>query len=101
VAYAANVRDRTGEEVNVILGSVEGRESRRVMELPAFWGLTEDIELEAPIVGGTQSKGTVGSPKGPSGPVIKPLYRDPVGTVFCSRTWHYDGPGGRPSGDCG
>jgi hypothetical protein len=98
--YAANVRDRTGEEVSVILEPVFGAEAKEVMEFPAYWAVTEEIELEAPMIGGTQVKGTVRNPKGPTAPRTKDLFIDPVGTVFCSRTWHYDGPGRPGDSSC-
>lgn len=99
-AYATNIRDRTGDQVNVILTPVTGAEARRVLRFPAYWGQTEELVLDAPVVGSSQVRGTMQEPKGPSGPGTKAQFRDPIDTIFCRRTWHYDGPGSPPAADC-
>jgi hypothetical protein len=92
-AYAANVRDRTGDDVSVILGPVSKRESERILTLPAYWSRTAEVRIDSPLFDRSSVDGTLADPGGPPSPSAQALYLDPVLTIFCGRTWHHDGPG--------
>ena len=90
--YAANHRDRTGSFRSVFLTPIVGRESERVLTYPAYWAVTEGIRVRNPVNDFGGPTGNIRSPRGPDSPGSKSLYRDPVGTIFCSDRWHYEGP---------
>lgn len=98
--YAANVRDVTRNDFRVLLEPVTGAEADAVLRLPAYWGVYNELSVHTPLgdIGGVD--GSLSSPAGPSTPSSKPLYQQPITTVFCSATWHYDGPGGVNRADC-
>lgn len=91
--HAANVRDVTAIDFSVLLQPVTGAEADAVLGLPAYWGVHNELSLHTPVgtFGGVD--GSLPAPAGPSAPSSKPLFRQPVTTVFCSATWHHDGPG--------
>lgn len=90
-AYALNMRDETSTALPVLLSPISGPEATAVLEFPAYWGIENDVHLSTPFHTWGGPTGSVAHPDGPSSPSTKPLYVEPVTTVFCSSTWHYDG----------
>ena len=104
-AYALNIRDETSTAIPVLLTALSEAEASAVLEFPAYWSVENDAHLAVPTLFDMTKirvapRGSVSAPQGPSSPSTKPLYREPVTTIFCSDAWHYDGERSLDDPDC-
>jgi hypothetical protein len=90
VSYAANALDTTGDHVRRLLTPVVGAQAARVLSFPAYWSASNTYTFKTPISVFTTTAGTWRSPGGPGAPAKKDLFIDPVRTIFCQSTWHYE-----------
>ena len=92
-AFALNMKDDTTPANRFLVTPVTGPEAEAVLEFPAYWGVENELHVRTPFVGKSWVTGSIAHPAGPSSPSVKPLYTQPVTTIFCGRTWSYDGDG--------
>ena len=92
VSYAANALDVTRDNVRALVTPVVGPEAAHVLAFPAYWSASNTYTFETPLDTFTTTAGSSKRPSGPGSPAKKDLFVDPVHTIFCQSTWHYDPP---------
>ena len=90
-SFAYNVRDQTGEWRALALPDeslVPVTEDHPVMGFPGHWG-TNGSATFTTTLGKTYELERGG--RGPKSPPYQELWAEPLGRIFCTKTWEYDG----------
>jgi hypothetical protein len=80
----------SGEALGVVAATVLSLSA--VLAFPACWSASNTYTFETPLDTFTTTVGSSRRPSGPGSPGKKDLFVDPVHTIFCQSTWHYDPP---------
>jgi hypothetical protein len=95
LSYASNIRDETsaGEQIDLEeMTLVRAKLDRPPMSFPGEWGLNDRTTLE------NEFTHTLARGEAPATPTLQPLWKDPLGTVFCGK--HWEPPSGESDAGC-
>lgn len=79
----SNIRDRVDARGRGKIPIVLPVETEPRLDQPFWWGTVDKTSIDSPIPGlGDLATGT-----GPESPRCKPLWREPLGTIYCDKRW--------------
>jgi hypothetical protein len=79
----ANIREQVRPNDSGVLPKVDMTGTQPLVTVPLWWGTVDKSVLSPPII----SAQTLAMGTGPESPGCKPLWRDPVATIYCDHRW--------------
>jgi hypothetical protein len=79
----ANIREQVRPDDNGVIPTVLRVDSQPLVTAPLWWGTVDKSVLSPPVL----SPDTLASGTGPESPGCKPLWREPIATIYCDHRW--------------